>query len=345
MKYSPISLLSILLLFTQSCYEPPVLENTPRGNFEALWNIMDQRYCFFAYKDSVVDWDEVYLRYSDSIEVKMGDRTLFSLLGNMLAEVRDGHVNLYSSFDIARYWAWFESRPQNFDERLLDEYYLDFDYNYVGGIKYKVLPSVAPIAYMRYSSFSTTPGEGSLDQIMNYFAGCMGMIIDVRDNGGGSLSNVERIASRFITERMLSGYIQHKTGSGRYDFSEPYPIYIEPSTSAFKYLDRPVILLTNRSCFSATNDFVSVMRNLPNVVQVGDTTGGGSGLPFSDQLPNGWSVRLSTSPVYNSDMQHTEFGIAPHYAVDMAENSSETHSDAILDRAIQLLNSLILGGR
>ena len=27
-------------------------------------------------------------------------------------------------------------------------------------------------------------------------------------------------------------------------------------------------------------------------------TGGGSGLPFSSELPNGWSVRFSASPMY-----------------------------------------------
>ena len=37
---------------------------------------------------------------------------------------------------------------------------------------------------------------------------------------------------------------------------------------------------------------------LPNVVQVGDTTGGGSGFPLSSELPNGWSVRFSSSPIY-----------------------------------------------
>ena len=31
-------------------------------NFEALWKIMDEHYCFFEYKD--VDWNDVYARYS-----------------------------------------------------------------------------------------------------------------------------------------------------------------------------------------------------------------------------------------------------------------------------------------
>ena len=66
-----------------------------------------------------------------------------------------------------------------------------------------------------------------------------------------------------------------------------------PTASAGK---RKVVVLTNRHSYSATNDFVNSMRCFPNVTLVGDKTGGGSGLPFSSELPNGWGVRFSASP-------------------------------------------------
>ncbi|MBQ2208436.1 MAG: peptidase S41, partial [Prevotella sp.] len=40
--------------------------------------------------------------------------------------------------------------------------------------------------------------------------------------------------------------------------------------------------------FSAANDFAVIMHALPNVKLIGDHTGGGSGLPMSNSLPNGW---------------------------------------------------------
>ena len=58
------------------------------------------------------------------------------------------------------------------------------------------------------------------------------------------------------------------------------------------------MLLINRHSYSATNDFVNAMRYFPNVTLVGDKTGGGSGLPFSSELPNGWGVRFSASPTW-----------------------------------------------
>ena len=47
-----------------SCIDEEDYPDTPRGNFEALWKIMDEHYCFFDYKKQTlgVDWDEVYTR-------------------------------------------------------------------------------------------------------------------------------------------------------------------------------------------------------------------------------------------------------------------------------------------
>ena len=54
-----------ILLFTffvsVSCVREESFDNTPQGNFEALWQMMDERYCFFEYKHQEygLDWDEV----------------------------------------------------------------------------------------------------------------------------------------------------------------------------------------------------------------------------------------------------------------------------------------------
>ena len=38
------------LLFLTGCIDEEQLDNAPRGNFEALWRIMDEHYCFFGQK-------------------------------------------------------------------------------------------------------------------------------------------------------------------------------------------------------------------------------------------------------------------------------------------------------
>ena len=79
------------------------------------------------------------------------------------------------------------------------------------------------------------------------------------------------------------------------------------------------------------------MKCCPNVHIVGDKTGGGAGLPFSSELPNGWSVRFSACPMYDRDKQMTEFGIDPDYRVDITESDLIKGKDTIIEFARKLL--------
>ena len=54
----------LCFLFLFGCEKATKYNSSPRDNFEALWRIMDENYCFFAFKD--VDWDDVYVRLSRS---------------------------------------------------------------------------------------------------------------------------------------------------------------------------------------------------------------------------------------------------------------------------------------
>jgi C-terminal processing protease CtpA/Prc len=176
--------MGVLFLFLfPACLEIEKYENNPRGNFEALWKIMDEHYCFFEYKK--VDWDSIHDEYVRRISNDMNQESLFMILNEMLQELKDGHVNLYTPFDVGRYWTWFEDNPANYDEKLIRKY-LGTDYRIAGSIRYKILED--NIAYLRYADFSSGIGETNLDYIIEKAGICSGMIIDVRDNGGGVLT-------------------------------------------------------------------------------------------------------------------------------------------------------------
>ena len=102
---------------------------------------------------------------------------------------------------------------------------------------------------------------------------------------------------------------------------------------------KPVVVLTNRHAYSATNDFVNSMNCLPQVILLGDKTGGGSGLPFSSELPNGWGVRFSASPMLDAQKQHIEFGIDPDVKLDMTDEDEDQGRDTLIEAARALLNS------
>ncbi|MDF9830010.1 S41 family peptidase [Parabacteroides sp. PF5-6] len=324
-------LLSLVLL--AGCEDTGDYSLSPRENFESLWQIIDEHYCFFEYKQ--IDWDEVHARYSREVSDSMDQYQLFEKMGDMLNELKDGHTNLISSFNVSRYWDWYEDYPLNFYKNIQKKYLgKSTEYQVAGGIKYRRLAN-EEVGYLYYESFAEGIGESNLDYVFDHFSGCKGLIIDVRNNGGGSLTNSDRIASRFIREKLLVGYIQHKKGKGHDDFSDPYPIYLSPSPRVKWFA--PVVVLTNRQCYSATNDFVQKMRMIPHVIIMGDRTGGGSGFPFNSELPNGWGVRFSSSPLLDANKEHTEFGIDPDIAVNIPPDDFQKGIDTILEEAIRHL--------
>jgi C-terminal processing protease CtpA/Prc len=334
-KYTIFLILIMSLLFS-ACNEREEYTTDPRTNFKALWKLIDESYCFFEYKN--IDWDAIYNKYSVQITDSMNRYKLFEVLGQMLAELEDGHTNLISTFNVSRFWNWYENYPDNFNT-VVHRKYMGTDYKIAGGLRYCLLQD--SIGYAYYGDFSTVISETHLDEMFLHFKDCKALIFDVRNNTGGTLTYAERIASRFINEKLTVGYIVHKTGPGHHDFSEPYPIQLSPSKRIRWF--RPVALLTNRSCYSATNDFVCKMKMFNQVTIIGDKTGGGCGLPFHAELPNGWSVRFSSSPMLNAQKEITEYGIDPDIKVDIAENDQLNNIDTIIEEAISYLKTKTAG--
>ncbi len=326
-----------MLLPLSGCHNIEEWDNNPEGNFQALWTIVDEHYCFFQEKD--IDWNEVRTRYAQRISNDMNSTQLFDACADMLDELQDGHVNLSSWFNTSYYSNWWSDYPQNFDERLVEQYYLNFDYRSMGSSKYAILNE--NIGYIRYPGFDSSIGEGNIDGILSYFSLCTGLIFDIRDNGGGALSNSEKWAKRFTTERVLAGYMINKTGPGHNDVSEPFEYYFDPVTEDHLVWTKPVVVLTNRSTYSAANNFVSVVQYFPNVKIVGARTGGGSGIPITMEIPCGWSVRMSSVSVLDAKKQTTEFGIdpSPGCEVDLDPELALQGVDTMIERAIEVLNS------
>ena len=326
--------LILLLPLMAACVDEDEYDDTPQGNFEALWKIIDEHYCFLDYKQHEygLDWQQIYNKYRVRVQGQLTDLQLFEVLTQMLGELRDGHVNLSTSYDYGRYWSWFENYPANVSDTLLRRY-MGTDYKIASGLRYRILDD--NIGYLRYESFSSPIGEGNIDEALMYMMLCQGLIIDIRGNGGGDLTYAELLAARFCKEKTLVGYTQHKTGKGHSDFSSLEPLYIEPSSNI--RWTKPVVVLTNRQVFSAANEFTMYMKAMPMVKVVGDHTGGGAGMPFSSSLPNGWVVRFSAIPTYDAQRQSTEFGIDPDYYVSLSDEDVLKGRDTIIEFARQLL--------
>lgn len=306
-------------------------ETDPVSMFDEVWKFADTHYSFFAYKD--IDWNEVYDRYRPLVDDDMGEVPLFDLCADMLNELRDGHVNLISSFDRSRYSEFYLNSPENFSYALLERHYFRDGHRQIGPLQFLVIDN---IVYVYYHSFASSISEGNMDLLMANLQDKDGLIIDVRNNGGGSTENARKFASRFTDERRLLGFNYIKTGPGHEDFRQE-EVHIEPHKGS-RY-NGPVVLLTNRKSYSATTYFAQYMRSLPDVTLIGDTTGGGGGMPAFRDLPNGWLLRVSSSRFYGPDGFNIESGIPPDINVNMAPQALSDGYDDILERALAYIRN------
>ncbi|MDE5870099.1 MAG: peptidase S41, partial [Muribaculaceae bacterium] len=175
-KYISILFISVLI-FLSACHDVPDYKDTPYGNYDALADIVADRYCYF--KEKNIDWKEVCAKHRARIKPNTSQLELFAIMSDLLDELEDGHVNLSSRFETSYYRKWWSDYPQNFNLRTLRQYYLDFDYRQVGGISYKMLPD--SIGYIYCPSFSSQISETTLDYIFAVLYGAekaKGMIID-----------------------------------------------------------------------------------------------------------------------------------------------------------------------
>lgn len=330
-----------LSLSTVSCEELILSDEPgedPIENFDYLWRVAQEKYAFFDYKS--IDWDEVYREYRPQVNSNTGLIELFDILFAMLGELRDGHVNLISPFNIARFDIDLLG-PENIDFRLIRENYLSENYYITGPFQHDFLEG-DKVAYVRYSSFSNNVRNFDLDFLFLRYEKTNGMIIDLRQNGGGSLSNVFRILNRFVSEKTLVYNSFIKNGPGPEDFSAAQPAYLEPAETEdgeerLRYLDKPVIVLVDRGTYSAASFFALACLQLDNFTLLGDTTGGGLGIPNGGQLPNGWTYRFSISRTLTPDGLNFEGGVPVKEKVILTPNARLQGRDPVLERAMELI--------
>ena len=324
----------VFLLLSSSCDllllndDPPA---TPRASFEYLWKECRDKYAFFDYKQ--VDWEAVYRTYSPKVHDRISQDSLFRVLFDMLLELKDGHVNLISPFNVSRFEVSLLG-PRQIDERVLLENYLG-NYYTTGPFLHTELAD-GKVGYIRYASFSNRVNDFELNFMLSRYARAQGLILDLRQNGGGSVENVFTILNRLVTKKTLLYHSYLKNGPGKEDFGPATPAYATPpdDRDLLRYT-RKVIVLVDRGSYSATSFFALATKALPEVILMGDYTGGGLGIPNGGQLPNGWTYRLSVSRTLAPDGANYENGVPPDIPAALDTEALRKGVDSIVERAIQ----------
>ena len=326
----------MLSAFLMLSCEKLILEDEPqndhRANFEFLWKECRDKYAFFEYKG--IDWDGVYKKYSPRVANTISQDSLFRVLFAMLNELRDGHVNLISPFNVSRFDISLLG-PENINERLVLENYLGADYYTTGQFTHNFLAN-KQIGYIRYKSFSNRVSEFDMSFVLLRYRQTRGLILDLRQNGGGSALNVFTILNRFVNEKTLLYRSFLKSGPGPEDFSPAQEAFAEPpEDKEVPRYDRKLVILTDRGTYSAASFLTLGAKSLRTTIIIGDSTGGGLGIPNGGQLPNGWTYRISISRTLSPDGQNYEDGIPPDIRVLLDPAEVARGKDNVIERAIE----------
>lgn len=324
-------LLLTVLFLAASCekalFEKDQATKNPFENFEYLWNEIDQKYAYFELKG--VDWNAGHDKYEARLYDGMTDDSLFNVLGAMMNELQDDHSNLMADFNRSFYGRKFDE-ADNFDWHIIVNHYIGNGYHRSGPFSHAFLDN-GELGYVRFPSFSGEIYDYNFDYVLDRYKDTKGLILDLRENGGGSAGEVFELLDRFIEQETTLYYSRIKNGPGHNDFSEAEAAVIEPYDGP-RYLKK-VAVLTDRGTYSAGSFTALGTKAIPNMVLIGDTTGGGLGMPNGGQLPNGWTYRFSITQSLTLDKKPDyENGVPADIPVSF--DWSDLTKDEILEAAI-----------
>lgn len=308
-------------------------------NFDVAWNLINENYCFLGYKN--IDWDKVYDEYKPRVENAKDEFEFFDIMSDLVDILRDGHAGVKSNFDMHasnnEIEANGEPSPSDYiSSGVVAKYLLHKRVTKNKFVYGHIEKDGRKFAYISYPSFSVKMGDEDLKYIAPFVDEAEGIVLDVRNNSGGVGTYGVAFAGHFFTETTVGGYSARKSGVGYNDFTEPNAIVVTP-TATHNWADKPTMLLTNIGVYSTTNLFASILKNAPNVTQVGGRSGGGGGLPETYYLPNGWTLIFPSNVLYDINKQHIENGVMPDVEVHISREDEYNEKDVIIEKAIELL--------
>ena len=326
--------LFILLLISFSCKDLIITEPASNMNiedFEAAWKRIKDVYPYFQFKK--INWDSIYTMYLPRADQARGD-DFFYVLNDLLAELKDGHV-YYRIKGGSKIYPYYP--PRHFKDRhayspFVVRKYFDKELLLTPSktVEYEILPG--NIGYAFISGFLENYLIDEFAGVLEYLKNTKGLILDIRQKRGGQYKNIEAVISRFLSQPLARNFA--------YSFGVKWNLPPFQPGGDFQYLN-PVVVLINGSTFSAGEFTTEILKQLPQVTAVGDTTGGGSvgsgdeGLFF---LPSGKSIEIGFIDFRRYDGLPWEWlGVEPDIRIEQTEADILAGRDKQLEYAIEIL--------
>ena len=202
------------------------------------------------------------------------------------------------------------------------------------------------IAYVAANTFGNDAVVQEFDNVFPEILTAKALIIDVRNNGGGSTnigySLIARLIDKPITQTSVWRTRDYKPVFRAWD--RPMPMYeggdsgvVQPRGG--KPFTGPVAVLTGSATFSAAEDFLVPLKMSKRATLVGEPTGGSTGQPLIVEVYGAYA-RICTK--WDRMPDGTEFvgvGVQPDVRVAPTRQSVAEGHDMVLEKAVELLKS------
>ena len=177
--------------------------------------------------------------------------------------------------------------------------------------KVQILPG--NIGYVKFTGFNEMVSESkrTLNAVFTFLENTQAVIIDLRENRGGSPEMVAQIQSYFFPERTHMMDIVDRVDD------KTYEMWADPVLTDSLTLSVPLYILTSQQTASGAEDFSYGMQGVERAVVVGETTAGGAHLTRPFSAGQGFVIAIpfarSLNPYTHSNWEGT--GVKPDIEV------------------------------
>ncbi len=199
----------------------------------------------------------------------------------------------------------------------------------VPSVDAKVLDEIPGTGYIKLNQFHTLSAQEMADSLNTLLGenNIQGLILDLRDNGGGEFQASITIASLFLENGQEVVSVADSYGNET----------VHQATG--QSVDIPLVVLVNGNSASASEILAGALQDNKRALLVGEQTFGKGLVQTIFQLPDGGALQLTTQKYFTPNgTDINKIGITPDYIVEAPEDDTE---DVQLQKAIELIKKQI----
>lgn len=333
---------------------PPLTERTddPVQNLDYFLALFADLYP--AFEDRNVDWPAVTRSVRAKIRPDSDEAELFALCKEALDAIgRDGHIGMSGPngerYSPARRLATPMIRGENRGRQIAlvrESYLRDVTETANDKIFYGRLSADPGIGYINVQAVESMATDSAiaaqrqslsnaLDEIHASFADASGIVLDLRQNGGGYDALALMVVGLFSDSEHVA-FSKRVRVQGTDRFTEPRLFSVQPRDP--NLADKPLAVLIGPGTASGAEILVMATLPLTQAKRIGAPTMGVLSDTFMRELPNGWTVRLYSERYFTFDGSTFEaIGLPPDIDIPFSVGDLDAGSDPVLEAAIEEL--------